>query len=529
MDSPVHEKFGTNYSPLDSEVSQIKQLLIQPCAEIERIDGEIARLQDRRRELSIYVDGHRALISPIRHLPVDVIGEIFMACFPTGQNAIMSAQEAPLLLGRICSAWRTIAISTPRIWSSIHIAEPDGRLPEYIYEGCLQLVKTWLGRSGGLPLSISFFRPPPSGPSRFFDTIVSVSQRWKHVVLLGQVGIRLSRTDVPMLHSIQILDYAVGDDLAAAEAHDFFRGARVRKVVLGTDINPGGLPLPWHQLTTLSLCPCLDPSGIHRRSALNLSSSTALNILAECHSLRECTLQLSSGVDETIEVPSSVELPLLVSLNILIGGNAALQRDDPLDRLTLPELSRFSFIGFPSQSTGFPFPSLISTAAKLKHVAVGAPLFTRDLFVAFLHQLPSSLHSLSMQQNILGTGAPAFVDDEMLGLLTPSPDTPSQPAHTPAPRPFLFPELDTIRFIYAAHFSDEALFRFIHARMHTEHRLRRIKVTFFRSMESDILPRVQPFIDKFGLECLLSYNINRTQSWDPRAGMPPMSLPLMLS
>ncbi|KAF8975690.1 hypothetical protein BDQ17DRAFT_243512 [Cyathus striatus] len=37
----------------------------------------------------------------------------------------MSAMEAPMLLTRICSSWRRIALSTPRIWSAIHIVLPN--------------------------------------------------------------------------------------------------------------------------------------------------------------------------------------------------------------------------------------------------------------------------------------------------------------------------------------------------------------------------------------------------------------------
>ncbi|KAJ7646476.1 hypothetical protein FB45DRAFT_712843, partial [Roridomyces roridus] len=50
------------------------------------------------------VDSHTALVSYPRRLPVDIVREIFVACLPAHRNAVMSAQEAPLLLSRICSA-----------------------------------------------------------------------------------------------------------------------------------------------------------------------------------------------------------------------------------------------------------------------------------------------------------------------------------------------------------------------------------------------------------------------------------------
>ncbi|KAJ6456394.1 hypothetical protein C8R45DRAFT_1034332 [Mycena sanguinolenta] len=36
-----------------------------------------------------------------------------MACMPTHRNCVMSAAEAPVILGRICSSWRAISIHRP--------------------------------------------------------------------------------------------------------------------------------------------------------------------------------------------------------------------------------------------------------------------------------------------------------------------------------------------------------------------------------------------------------------------------------
>ncbi|KAJ7480606.1 hypothetical protein FB451DRAFT_1030980, partial [Mycena latifolia] len=97
---------------------------------VKQLDDEIANLQkaldklaDERARLSTYVDGHRALISPARRLPLDII-EIFLACLPMHRNCVMSAVEAPVLLGRICSAWRAISFSIPCLWSRLNIVEP---------------------------------------------------------------------------------------------------------------------------------------------------------------------------------------------------------------------------------------------------------------------------------------------------------------------------------------------------------------------------------------------------------------------
>ncbi|KAJ7022093.1 hypothetical protein C8F04DRAFT_245444 [Mycena alexandri] len=44
---------------------------------------------------------------------------------PTHRNRVMSAVEAPVLLGRICRSWRSL--TTPRLWSRLHVVEPSWR------------------------------------------------------------------------------------------------------------------------------------------------------------------------------------------------------------------------------------------------------------------------------------------------------------------------------------------------------------------------------------------------------------------
>ncbi|KAJ6507352.1 hypothetical protein C8R47DRAFT_91061 [Mycena vitilis] len=85
----------------------------------------IDELVEERDMLNSYVEAHRALVSPIRRLPLDIIEEIFMACLPSSRNCVMSAKEAPVILGRICSSWRAISFSIPRLWARLYIVEPS--------------------------------------------------------------------------------------------------------------------------------------------------------------------------------------------------------------------------------------------------------------------------------------------------------------------------------------------------------------------------------------------------------------------
>ncbi|KAJ7830516.1 hypothetical protein B0H14DRAFT_2201338, partial [Mycena olivaceomarginata] len=123
MESPFSHRFNTNYIPSDDEEERIQFIrgdLVSHAQELARIDERIRELAAQREPIKAYIDSHKALISHPRRLPPDIVREIFVACLPTDRNAVMSAQEAPLLLCRICSAWRTIALSTPRLWASLH-------------------------------------------------------------------------------------------------------------------------------------------------------------------------------------------------------------------------------------------------------------------------------------------------------------------------------------------------------------------------------------------------------------------------
>ncbi|KIL58423.1 hypothetical protein M378DRAFT_86504, partial [Amanita muscaria Koide BX008] len=95
--------------------------------------------------------------SPIQRLCPEILAEIFTFCIPdvTKDFRHISSWNAPLLLCSVCSLWRSLAISTRRLWQTFHFRlvekyrfEPIDT--EFITSG----IRTWLDRSGALPLSI---------------------------------------------------------------------------------------------------------------------------------------------------------------------------------------------------------------------------------------------------------------------------------------------------------------------------------------------------------------------------------------
>ncbi|KAJ7042009.1 hypothetical protein C8F04DRAFT_1030941 [Mycena alexandri] len=253
MISPFTSRLGMNYCPSDDELLQIEALLVEPSLRLKRLDEEIAVLQQERDFLAASIDPHKALLSPMRHLPLDVIQEIFVACLPTHRSCVMSATEAPVLLGRICSSWRAISLATPRLWTRLHVvdlSQPRGGPNPLVDAKVAQRVEVlnmWLSRSGELPLSISIY-----GTARdLLQTLLPFAARWQHIQTVQhslEPWSRIAEADVPMLESFAIPSLGQDNWLA------MFRGPRISGFTTSAgDFTTGNLPLRWHQLTALQM------------------------------------------------------------------------------------------------------------------------------------------------------------------------------------------------------------------------------------------------------------------------------------
>ncbi|KAJ7437739.1 hypothetical protein FB451DRAFT_1193056 [Mycena latifolia] len=464
MSSPFTSKLGTNYCPRDEEIIQIKILLADPILRLKHLSKEIADLQkaldkllEERAGLSAYVDAHRALISPVRRLPHDIVREIFIACLPSHRNCVMSAVEAPVLLGRICSSWRSISLSTPRLWSSIHIVDPHSpKFPSQrpIFEEKLaqrlDTTKMWLARSGQRALSISLHAASSESVNRFIRILLPFATRWQHIAFttpslsLATMS-HLTEADVPMLKSVSII-----------EIRDPFHAK---------------LPLRWDGLTELSISLFEDPS---------ITAELSLKIFSQCPHLRSCQLTVDrsfnmlSGAGESV-----VELSFLHTLE-LQGGNSLLTAVFQLfSHSSFPQLRNFKLCGDISLGPKIPWavaaPRLEKLDLKINQ------LFSRAYLVDFLCGLPSTLRQLEISQFRENTRVSEFstLDDEVFESLIRAPDF-------PAPGPC--PGLRVLKITYPCSVSDDALLRFIQSQT-----LEHVVIDFTRDMQH-IQPELQLWV-----------------------------------
>ncbi|KAJ7019213.1 hypothetical protein C8F04DRAFT_351278 [Mycena alexandri] len=521
-DSPFSAHLGTNYCPKDEEVLEIKSLLVEPTLRLKSLDNEIADLQkaiDKLKEehdsVGSFVEAHKALISLARRLPLDIIQEIFVACLPNDRNCAMSASEAPVLLGRICSSWRAISMSTPRIWAKLHIVDPPPfpDAPTLVAETValrLATAKIWLRRSGQCPLSISLkcgfeYYPGPSSITRtsVLQLLIQFAPRWQHIhftippAALQEI-LDLTETDVPLLETVA---------LKMTDPHGVFTWGSfgiLRAARLSSFSMPWNafhllelLPLRWHQLTTLSI------DGLGWGVWSGLMTEASLRAISSCPELRCCKLTVSDLTTEPQSQHPIVELAFLHTLEVHCTANLTIPYF--FQRLSVPALRKFILRGLADsdQCSDRSLAHFIGTLSHLEDFDIEHNIFSKAALLETLQSLPSTVKRLVISDGAdmsFNGSSPISLDDDTLALLTPADDA------IPA---LCCPALRTLLIKDGRLISDSALLRFISTRMKGDTPLRRVHAQFKRGRTLDLNIHLTPFMDN-GLEVSIVHSLFRT-------------------
>ncbi|KAF7316169.1 F-box domain-containing protein [Mycena indigotica] len=242
--STFTEHLGTNYTPEDDEIDVIKSYIDRVSPALRNAESEIAEMQKamdalvaQRDTIRGDIDAHKSLITPIRRLPLDLLERIFIECLPEERNCVMSATEPPLLLGRVCSSWRSLAYETPRLWSRLHVYIPNNNVSfsrfthvpdspsprlKKIQEQRMAVVNWWLSNSGNCPLSISLYLPGGGSIADILDQLREFSMRWEHISIRTNSDVlkclvTMTREEVPLLRSFAVFERSTArtDDMAA--------------------------------------------------------------------------------------------------------------------------------------------------------------------------------------------------------------------------------------------------------------------------------------------------------------------------
>lgn len=133
---------------LNSLSSQIVAEELRVVKLIKEATEHLSALQSKKVAEQKRLENARALLSPIRCMPPELLGNVFVNAF----------EDDPLIawrLSSVCSSWRRQALSTCIIWSRIHVKTSPRTPPEFF--------RLWLERAGKtLPLDIEIVLHDPT-------------------------------------------------------------------------------------------------------------------------------------------------------------------------------------------------------------------------------------------------------------------------------------------------------------------------------------------------------------------------------
>ncbi|KAJ7620543.1 hypothetical protein DFH06DRAFT_66828 [Mycena polygramma] len=194
--------------------------------EISRLECSLQTLRYKHFDLAAEMSQYSCILAPIRCLPLEIVGEIFLyfatpSMFPAPdlQNGRV---KLPWELGHVCRLWRNIALSLPRLWSAVdtglfmtreflpprprqlaHGPDDDEKeftafpLPStmldswyrniedaegYDIETSLDYIQECLQRSGDHPLSLRLCMDRHA-THPLLDILLPYSARWQEIVL----------------------------------------------------------------------------------------------------------------------------------------------------------------------------------------------------------------------------------------------------------------------------------------------------------------------------------------------------------
>ncbi|KAJ6463608.1 hypothetical protein C8R47DRAFT_1026603, partial [Mycena vitilis] len=270
---------------------------------------------------------------PAHTLPPELVSEIFLDLLPTYPECPPNfGVHSPLVLCQVSSQWRAIAISTPTLWRAILVNVTSKDSDEKL-TARLELMQSWLSRSGDLPVSLSLDNTfPKKSPfaGRFLKAALQHSRRWEYVKLsVRREHMHLIQVETPLLRELSFSPLRRGRREEPLAWNLFNRAPQLRKITIPRRFClRASICLPWGQLTHLDLRAHFDnecmeilseaPHLIHCRLCVGYSN---LPLRAVVHPrLRHLTLFDCDSYVRLRNFLDHLTLPVLCALRIYARG-----------------------------------------------------------------------------------------------------------------------------------------------------------------------------------------------------------------
>lgn len=331
LDDRLKHLLRSNEAPLPTEenllrgqIAAAEDVLVAYHRRVACLERELQRIRDRRDDWKELIVSRKAVLSPIRRLPSELIAEIIHHVIGPddvkGARVTLDVRKGPWPLGQICRHWRDAVLSLPDLWSRPYISAYD------IRSASPQVLDVILHRSRDQPLDLSV-QPTcvrldededvdedvyKALLGKLLKKLVSHSYRWRDAWFLALpvkfiTGFDAVKNRLPLLEALDLSLYNDDSDTLVATTMDCFaiapklHSARVSHF-------PGKLrhlQLPWSQLKTLRILRCTSEDELDVLGQLNLSPR-----------LEDIEFRMTLVDDTTSHDHEVIELPRVYRLSI---------------------------------------------------------------------------------------------------------------------------------------------------------------------------------------------------------------------
>ncbi|KAJ7138195.1 hypothetical protein C8R44DRAFT_341636 [Mycena epipterygia] len=331
-----HRLLTSNEVPLASDESIVKSVISTARARLALVEREIAQLRDRMKSLKeerTSLSRHIGIVSPLRRMPPEVLGEIFSWTLPSVgelRQTNFGIADSPWVLTYVSSHWRAVALSLPSLWSLFVVEFPEKIRP-------LPMVKAHIQRAHSL--KIHFYGEQASDPRpqiELFRCLAEHSARWQ------ELSIGLTSDLFPLLTGLNRLtslcrlsiEWNDPDSQAEVESVDCFQSApSLVDVAIYNQYRYVPTLLPAHQLTRYDID---GPWEMHR------------GILTLAPNLVQARIYVNFNEGDWPESDEIIHLPRLQRLFV--------SHDDILECLRAPVLQEIVFDVPEEADLDYPLP-----------------------------------------------------------------------------------------------------------------------------------------------------------------------------
>ncbi|KAF7342610.1 F-box domain-containing protein [Mycena sanguinolenta] len=183
--------FSTRKQALADAIEKLKHQIASESSQ-RQLETMLAELESQQSREATELASFRGVLALGRAqtLLPEILSEIFLHCqVPSPQDfnwdPLSVEMQTNLNVLRVCSTWRTAALSTPTLWCELHYAD-TGTLPVEFYHA-------WLRRAAAVPLDLNIWPYLGYGEDSYWTGAVDILHT--HCRALGTLSLRLPVED----------------------------------------------------------------------------------------------------------------------------------------------------------------------------------------------------------------------------------------------------------------------------------------------------------------------------------------------